>query len=217
MLDGQDYSRAWLTLVGVLSILPDNFFTRAHLVTDKPASPRLSDKIITHQADIAYGSRERYSKFCVFDLPKLVTEDHFMIIHTDGFPVNPHKWSDQFLHYDYIGAPWPSNMCPKPVGNGGFCIRSKRFALWCAEQGELTHENEDVHICQHLHDKAVAAGFRFAPIEIAAGFSLEIAVPEFPRTIDDVFGFHGWQYHGQCLIRNPMDDVEGRSGLSSPA
>jgi hypothetical protein len=30
-----------------------------------------------------------------------------ILVHEDGFIVNPECWSDEFLKYDYIGAPWP--------------------------------------------------------------------------------------------------------------
>ena len=30
-----------------------------------------------------------------------------MLIHDDGFVVNPDSWQDDFLNYDYIGAPYP--------------------------------------------------------------------------------------------------------------
>ena len=31
----------------------------------------------------------------------------FLTIWTDGFIVHPEMWRDEFLKYDYIGAPWP--------------------------------------------------------------------------------------------------------------
>jgi hypothetical protein len=49
--------------------------------------------------------------------------------------VRPELWSNDFLEYDYIGAPWmysdTSYITDEgehvPVGNGGFCLRSKKF------------------------------------------------------------------------------------------
>ena len=32
-----------------------------------------------------------------------------MLIHSDGYVINPSAWRDDFLDYDYIGAPWPKN------------------------------------------------------------------------------------------------------------
>lgn len=67
-----------------------------------------------------------YDKFSIFELPFIKFDtDFILIVHWDGFIVNPQAWTSDFLKYDYIGAPWPwmNNM----VGNGGFCLRSKRF------------------------------------------------------------------------------------------
>ena len=38
---------------------------------------------------------------------------------------------DMFLHYDYIGAPFPKyqNDTPNGVGNGGFSLRSKSIMI----------------------------------------------------------------------------------------
>ena len=30
-----------------------------------------------------------------------------MVQDIDGHIVNPHLWTNEFLKYDYIGAPWP--------------------------------------------------------------------------------------------------------------
>lgn len=65
-----------------------------------------------------------------------VDTDYCLIIHDDGFIVNPHLWTDDFLKYDYIGAPWYLGINRgltwlqdrhNLVGNGGFCIRSKKL------------------------------------------------------------------------------------------
>ncbi len=34
-----------------------------------------------------------------------------LVIQYDGFILNPDAWRDEFLDYDYIGAPW--NFCSK--------------------------------------------------------------------------------------------------------
>lgn len=194
MLDGQHRQAAIASLWETCQRLP-GLFERATLCTPwEYQGSRLSlpdgVSVRCHQADIGYGDRPRFNRWCVTELPNLVSCDHFMVIHADGFPLNPEKWKPEFLEYDFIGAPWPDNSKPQ-VGNGGFCIRSRKFAQWAAKQPYDFAANEDVHLCQSLHDQAVAAGFRYAPIELAAQFSLEHEVPEFPRTLKDVFGFHG--------------------------
>jgi hypothetical protein len=86
-----------------------------------------SDKSNPYQQKVLpMQSIKDYDRFVVFDLPKMATDTDFILtIHWDGFIVNPNAWTEEFLTYDYIGAPWPwiNNI----VGNGGFCLKSKRF------------------------------------------------------------------------------------------
>jgi hypothetical protein len=56
-------------------------------------------------------------------VPHVVTEPYNIIIHSDGFAVNRSAWDEEFLSYDYIGARWNNGM----VGNGGFCLRSRKL------------------------------------------------------------------------------------------
>ena len=43
----------------------------------------------------------------IYKLWKHIETDYALLIHEDGFVVNPQSWSDIFMEYDYIGAPWP--------------------------------------------------------------------------------------------------------------
>jgi hypothetical protein len=147
---------------------------------------------------------EQYNKFIVYDLYKYIDTTHALIIQDDGFVVNPDKWDDIFLNYDYIGAPWPSptdsfsyrdsfgNIIR--VGNGGFSLRSKKI-LSLSEKLNLEWKsyfgfhNEDGFFTCHNRNSYENNGCKFAPVEIAALFSHEIQTPE---TIGITpFGFHG--------------------------
>jgi len=80
---------------------------------------------------------EQYNHFIVYRLHEYVDTSHALVVQNDGYVVNPEEWSDQFLEYDYIGAPWPmpqddfSFRDPlgniQRVGNGGFSLRSKKI------------------------------------------------------------------------------------------
>lgn len=127
-------------------------------------------------------SKEEYSKFIINELPGLVTTDHVLIIQSDGFITNPECWMDDFLNYDFIGAPWPF---PPYVGNGGFSLRSRKLLEACRgiyEEGVY----EDVSICCRHRQELIAQGIKFAPLEVAAKFSREL-VPVSGTT----FGFYG--------------------------
>jgi hypothetical protein len=134
-----------------------------------------------------------YSRFCIKNLNDYVDTDFCLIYHTDGFIINPHLWTDEFLQYDYIGAPWPlyfNWVDPnKRVGNGGFCLRSKKF-LQESTKLNYVSGNEDYQLCYVFDGILKSKGIKFAPVELASKFSLEMNT-ELNTDIDKVFGFHG--------------------------
>jgi hypothetical protein len=153
-------------------------------------------------------SVEAYSEFVVKDLHAYIDTSHLLMIQYDGFILNPAAWSDEFLEYDYIGAPWfvlpshlkdgfPVRMVGKwIVGNGGFSLKSKKFLLACAE---LARENMfpkyhpvDVVTCAVVRDLLEAKGIRFAPVEVAKKFSFEANA--FMSKWDQQFGYHGTKW-----------------------
>ena len=47
-----------------------------------------------------------YNKIMINDLWKYFDTSHCLIVQSDSFVVNPNEWTNEFLKYDYIGAPW---------------------------------------------------------------------------------------------------------------
>lgn len=133
-----------------------------------------------------------WSRQIVFDLGDFITTDYALLIHPDGFVVNPDKWRDEFLDYDYVGAPWPIPFDDFSyrdragdvirVGNS-VSLRSKRL-LDLPKQIGMSWEpfhgfyNEDGAICVNYRHYFLGAGMRFAPLEVAKYFSKEHALPE---------------------------------------
>jgi hypothetical protein len=144
-----------------------------------------------------------YNNFIISELNNYIKSDFCLIVQTDGFILNPHKWQEKFLDFDYIGAPWDKDMQKHPayesrVGNGGFSLRSKKFLETTSKFitnyetiGGLLDKNEDFFLCKTNYDKLTAQGVKFADIKTASEFSLEGEIDEYPRTLNDVFGFHG--------------------------
>jgi hypothetical protein len=124
---------------------------------------------------------------------KFVETDFVLVVQDDGFVTSPHLWNDEFLNYDYIGAPWPlyfNWVNPnKRVGNGGFCLRSKKF-LEESTKLNYTGGNEDYQLCYVFDEILKNKGIKFAPVELASKFSLEMNT-ELNDDINKVFGFHG--------------------------
>lgn len=135
---------------------------------------------------------------------KFVETSHALFCQDHAFVTNPELWDNDWLQYDYIGAPWPirensyidDNGERVRVGNGGFSLRSsKLMQLPLKLNIPLVHEqgfyNEDGNICCYHKSKFLAHGIKYAPVEVAAKFSYENPVPE-NQGIPS-FGFHRFQ------------------------
>jgi hypothetical protein len=149
-------------------------------------------------------SVDEYSYHMIYDLGKYIETDFALVIQYDGYVISPESWREDFLKYDYIGAPFD---LPKDdfsyrdvygkifrVGNGGFSIRSKKLIdlpnvlnlEWRSFHGFY---NEDGFICamyRHIYEEN---GCKIAPLEVAKYFSHENYIPEISGIIP--FGFHG--------------------------
>jgi hypothetical protein len=149
-------------------------------------------------------SLEEYSKFIVYDLYKYIDTDYALIIQEDGFIINPDCWTDDFLNYDYIGAPWILPLDDFSyrdafgnivrVGNGGFSLRSKKLLSIADElnipwKSYYVFYNEDGFIACHNRHIYEHEGCKFAPLEIAVNFSKELEIPE--NVGIKTFGIHG--------------------------
>jgi len=115
-----------------------------------------------------------------------------LLVHSDGFVVNPDMWRDEFLHYDYIGAPWsvPTrndifrdiNGELIRVGNS-VSIRSRKLMKlpldinipWLRYEENY---NEDTQICIHNRHHFLKHGIKYADLNIAKYFSHEEMIPE---------------------------------------
>lgn len=120
-------------------------------------------------------SMEELSSFYIKEVYKYIDTDYALFFHPDGFILNPSAWDNEFLKYDYIGAPWYH--FGKPViGNGGFSLRSKRLMEYVAKNykkiGGQIHP-EDSWICRLARKNLEKAGMKFAPIDVASRFSKE--------------------------------------------
>ena len=148
-----------------------------------------------------------YSKFMIEDLHKFVDTKFCLCIQSDGFVINPELWTNEFLKYDYLGAPWPNvvNVNNGPinkfyfdknkVGNGGFSLRSKKLLEVCSQikfdQLNLPIKSEDMIICHFLYEEMMRAGINFAPLDLASKFSIESVIGDQNSGLASSFGFHG--------------------------
>ena len=146
---------------------------------------------------------KQYNSFVIKNYNDYINSEFVLHVQNDGFIINSHVWTDEFLNYDYIGALWPlhlaSNNPEWRCGNGGFTLRSKKFLeisqKYCPDDGG---GNEDYLVCQKYRHIFLEHNLKYAPNNIAAKFSIEdTGIPEandqshYDRTTLTSFGFHG--------------------------
>ena len=174
--------------------------------------PESLPSYIEHEYTPKSSNIDEWNYNIIYNLPKHVDTEYCILIHDNGFIVNPESWRSEFLNYDYIGAPWmiapDAYLDPwgkgHRVGNGGFSFRSKKlldvpkraYVHFDVNWGDFYKHmgvgftSEDGIICVHNRHIYEAVGCKIAPIEVAARFSHEKPLPETQGIIP--FGFH---YH----------------------
>lgn len=163
-----------------------------------------------------------YSSFVIKELDKYFDTDFVLIVQHDGYVLDDNAWDEDFLNYDYIGAPWLES-ADFNVGNGGFSLRSKKLQHILATDDFIKPIHpEDNCICKvyrsYLEEKY---GIKYAPDYVAEKFSFELREPNQPT-----FGFHG-KFHkpykpvvivkrtgalGDCIALEPVLEHLHKSG-----
>jgi len=162
-------------------------FARALFLTDAvPAGVVLPPEVEVRPI-ATLSSRDDYSNLMLKGLATHVETAHALVVQWDGYVLHPESWTDEFLAFDYLGAPWPWQPENRRVGNGGFSLRSKRLLEALADPAIAVEGNEDVAIgVTHRAHLENAHGIRYAPEALANRFSFEVSYP-----IGRPFGFHG--------------------------
>ncbi|MCB9815177.1 hypothetical protein H6785_01150 [Candidatus Nomurabacteria bacterium] len=162
-----------------------------------------------------------YNQFNLKRMNDYFDTDFVMVAEYDGFILNPDAWTDEFLDYDFIGAPLLVEG-KQLVGNGGFSIRSKKLMSLLQSDDKIQlgnkkdhryAENEDWVICVVMREYLENKGIRFAPSELGHKFSLENN-REYGNVWNGQFGYHGLRWtdisawikgNPQWEIDNPLD------------
>lgn len=143
-----------------------------------------------------------WNKAVIYDLHKYIDTEFCLLIHSDGYVINPELWNPRWLRYDYIGAPWPLPQDDYSyrtetgelirVGNG-VSLRSKKLCalptmLKLPWQSYYGNTNEDGFLCVHNKYILERYGCKFAPLEVAKYFSKE-------HEIEDNRGIETFVFH----------------------
>lgn len=159
---------------------------------------------ITYEKTKKSSSIDEWNYNIIYNLPNHIDTEFALLIHDNGFVVNPKSWKDEFFDYDYIGAPWPLpnddfsyrdiNGNVIRVGNS-VSLRSKKLLdipltkklEWKPFYG---FTNEDGFICVNYRHEYINESCRFADINVAKYFSHETPMDLFEDI--EPFCFHNY-------------------------
>ncbi len=161
-------------------------FGEVLVLTDRPTQFAKPGRRVITVPD--WPNKIGWSKCFWYDLGLHVRTSHALSIQWDSWIVDPEMWRDDYLEFDYVGAPWwyKDGM---NVGNGGFCLRSTKFMRFVRDHRDqfpcATDLDDDLY-CRKYRPSLQHYGFEWAPEPIAQAFAFEVVKPESPKT----FGFH---------------------------
>lgn len=147
-------------------------------------------------------SIDDWNRKIIYELHNYIDTEYALLIHADGYVINPQAWRPEFLGFDYVGAPWPlpndSYSYRDAFGNlvrvgNSVSLRSKKILELPSKLGlewksYYGNTNEDGFLCCHNKHILEKEGCVFAPIEVAKYFSKEHELPENQGI--DTFAFH---------------------------
>lgn len=133
---------------------------------------------------------DEWNRKIIQELPNYIKTSHALLIHQDGYVINPELWNPEWLNLDYIGAPWP---LPKDdfsyrdesgkIQRVGNSVSLRSLVLMRLVQTQdwkpyYGYTNEDGFICCHNRKFLESKGMKFATFEQALSFSKEHELPE---------------------------------------
>lgn len=174
--------------------------TDEHLAALKKSSQEIEFATVELIQLASIKNIDSWNKAVIYELPKYIDTDYCIFIHADGYIISPEVWKNEWLAWDYIGAPWPLPTDSfsyrdeigelQRVGNS-VSLRSKKLMDLVATREWKSYygnTNEDGFICCHNRKWLESQGCKFAPLEVAIHFSKEHEIKE-NRNIK-TFAFH---------------------------
>ena len=135
---------------------------------------------------------------------RAVNTPHFIQAQWDSGILQPEMWSDEFLEYDFVGAPW-GMVGDNLVGCGGFALYSRRLIGHLFENRDrFPSHASDTFLCRVYRQALEKDGFRWPSVEVANRFAYERCGNK------KAFGYHGIFNMAWVL---PMEEFVSRSTL----
>jgi len=124
----------------------------------------------------SWNDRLSASAFIWYELPHLVRTGWMLLTSWDAWVIDRTLWSEEFLRYDYVGAPW---WYEDGLNVGHGLLRSRRLLQFLTDNKEtfpLAHP-EDTLLSRGYRPALEQHGFRWAPEPLAARFMFECTRP----------------------------------------
>ena len=164
-------------------------------------------KNIKHEYCPEIKSTRDFDFYAFEELGKHIETTHMLMVQYHAFVLRPWMWDNDWLKYDFIGAPWYESPWfvhlttgeMIRVGNGGFSLRSKRVMdlpkkLNIHPVNDRGFTNDDGMINNYYRELFKENGIVYPDVYVAARFSHENDVPENRGVL--TFGFHRYpNYH----------------------
>lgn len=133
-------------------------------------------------------SKSEYSYFCVKELYKYFDTDFILLVQNDGWVINGESWDNDFLNFDFIGAPW-LYQDGRNVGNGGVSIRSMKLQKILGMDDFIKVIDPEDEIIGRLYRRYLEGkhGIKFPEESLADKFSFELRQP-----VCQTFAFHSY-------------------------
>jgi Protein of unknown function (DUF5672) len=156
--------------------------------TDRPSQFMRADRRVVSVED--WPDKVGWSQCFWYDVSRHLQTTHVLGAQWDSWIVDPSMWRDEYLDYDYVGAPWPFHKDGMAVGNGGFSLRSTKLLRFIYKHRDrfpcITDVDDDLY-CRRYRPALQDEGFVWAPENLAYDFAFECGRPD-PTARH--FGFH---------------------------
>jgi Protein of unknown function (DUF5672) len=119
--------------------------------------------------------------------------EHALVFQTDTLLLKDNL--DDYLQYDYIGAPWATNTLftnkkmENKVGNGGLSLRKTRTMIDIIEamKSKISTNSPDYNEDIYFSNNCYKMGYNISPFDVAASFSVETLYHPSPMGMHGIF------------------------------
>lgn len=154
-------------------------FGEVLIFTDDPVRLNIAGAITTQVPN--WPTKDGYMRFFQFESCNNVKTDYVLFIEWDAGICDVSMWSDRFLEFDYLGAPWWYSDSkgqpidgPENVGNGGFSLRSMRLQRFMKDNQRKYPAISDNMMCRDFGHRIIVEGnFKWATVAVANDFAME--------------------------------------------